>query len=323
MIYDCFTFFNELDLLEIRLNILNDVVDKFVLVEMNRTFSGKNKPLYYEENKERFSKFQDKIIHVIVTDCPESKDSWISENYQRNCIARGLKNCQPDDVILISDLDEIPNPGLIKNLDCSQKIYLLEQKMYYYFINYLDIYSPLWLTGTKVLSYQNFLHGLDQVKISYSTFLPESLNHGTTANKIRLWDGAEHIQNGGWHFSYLGGVEAIVKKIQSFSHQEFNTPTYLDKNLILKRIQNGDDLFNRKDHRYWPVYLDHTFPQYILDNQDKYKKLIFEISPRQLLLRRIKLVLKSILAFLYHKEESIGHQKFYLFGIKILSYKRK
>ena len=93
MIIDCFPFFNELDLLEIRLNVLNDVVDKFVLVEASKTQSLIDKPFYFEENKDRYSKFLDKIIHVKITDYPK-KDGWAMENYQRNCIVKGLQQLE-------------------------------------------------------------------------------------------------------------------------------------------------------------------------------------------------------------------------------------
>jgi beta-1,4-mannosyl-glycoprotein beta-1,4-N-acetylglucosaminyltransferase len=116
-IFDCFTFFNELEILDIRLNTLNDYVDYFVLVEATKTHSGKEKELYYLKNKEKFKKFEDKIIHVIVDDMPERKEGqdevsyrWQLENFQRNAIMRGLKNCKDDDIIIISDADEIPNP---------------------------------------------------------------------------------------------------------------------------------------------------------------------------------------------------------------------
>src|SRR5579859_7699219 len=137
MVYDCFTFFNELDLLEIRLNVLNSVVDKFVLVEATLTHQGKPKPLYYNENKARYSGFHDKIIHVIVDKYPdyEGKSSWVLEHHQRNMIMQGLKECQPDDTILISDLDEIPRPELIKVYEHSKGIKIFRLSVYYYFIN--------------------------------------------------------------------------------------------------------------------------------------------------------------------------------------------
>ncbi|MBO6167304.1 MAG: hypothetical protein J6P13_03005 [Kiritimatiellae bacterium] len=115
MIYDCFSFFNELDILEIRLNALKDVVDRFVLVEAVKTHSGQPKKLYFEENKDRYKPFLDKIIHVIVDNephlpekCPKLTAAWAYENHQRNVIVRGLARIGADDVLLISDLDKIP-----------------------------------------------------------------------------------------------------------------------------------------------------------------------------------------------------------------------
>src|ERR1700722_9865012 len=116
MIYDCFTFFNELELLELRLHELAGVVDKFVLVEATETHTNKPKPLYYQENRARFSAFHDKIIHVTHAKMLKSSDTWIPETFQRNCIGRGLKDCRPDDFVLVSDLDEIPRADVVKRL---------------------------------------------------------------------------------------------------------------------------------------------------------------------------------------------------------------
>ena len=126
MIYDCFTFFNELDLLEIRLNILNEVVDKFVLVEATRTHRGNPKPLYFKENKKRFAPFLDKIIHIVVDSYEPvekyiaSKDSdpklhsWAYENFQRHAIIHGLDDLKDEDSLIISDLDEIPTAEAVR-----------------------------------------------------------------------------------------------------------------------------------------------------------------------------------------------------------------
>jgi len=138
MIYDCFTFFNELDLLELRLHILNDVVDKFVLVEATKTHSNIEKELYYQNNKKRFKKYSDKIIHIVVDKFPEYIDSWTFEKYQRDCIISGLKRCEPNDVIIISDADEIPNPEKIKKYAQTPGIKTFKQKMFYYFLNNND-----------------------------------------------------------------------------------------------------------------------------------------------------------------------------------------
>src|SRR3972149_5101095 len=128
MVVDCFLLFNELDLLEIRLNILNDVVDKFVICEAKETFQGKSKPLYYRENKERFAKWQDKIIYYVIEDISEEEKNkarlspnvgagehwWIREFCQKESMLKALTFCQDDDIIFISDLDEIPSPEAVK-----------------------------------------------------------------------------------------------------------------------------------------------------------------------------------------------------------------
>ena len=137
MIYDCFTFFNELDLLEIRLNVLKNVVDRFVLVEATRTFTNHPKELVYLQNKERFAEFSDRIIHVIVDEFPAYKTAWHYESHQRNEISRGLENAQPSDTVLIGDVDEIPDPEMVKRYaqNCKSKIYVFDQTYYSYFLN--------------------------------------------------------------------------------------------------------------------------------------------------------------------------------------------
>ena len=117
MIIDCFPFFNELDVLELRLNILDSVVDKFVLVEASKTQSLIDKPFYFEDNKDRFAKFLHKIVHIKVQDYP-NEGGWAMENFQRNCILRGLKHLDLNthDIVGISDVDEIWNPDIITHI---------------------------------------------------------------------------------------------------------------------------------------------------------------------------------------------------------------
>lgn len=107
MIYDCFTFFNEFDLLEVRLRELDPVVDVFVLAEATRTFSGTPKPLYFEENKEHFWPYLHKIRHIIVDDMPDDPDPWKLESHQRRSLARGLVGLDDMDVVIVTDADEI------------------------------------------------------------------------------------------------------------------------------------------------------------------------------------------------------------------------
>ena len=110
-IYDCFSYWDEDLLLELRLNILEKFVDYFVIIEGNKTWQNNFKKLQF--NLEKFKKFKHKIIYVPVEDMPEGKNPWVRENFQRNCIERGLSRSSEDDLIIISDLDEIPNPDAI------------------------------------------------------------------------------------------------------------------------------------------------------------------------------------------------------------------
>lgn len=285
MIYDCFPFFNELDLLEIRLNILDPIVDKFVLVESTQTFNREAKPLYYAENKERFSKFADKIIHIVCDeDFTNEENPWVIEYVQKNYIAKGWKNCQDDDVILISDLDEIPNPDKVLQYKDTPGIKCFQNNFFYYYLNYICVQEPVWYKGTRMLKYKDCKNSLDNVQVGMNSRLPEKYKQGTTPNKIRYFKKGTWVKNGGWHFSYLGGAEAIRKKILSISHTEFHKPEYTDLNKIKERVLAGEDLFERGKH-FRSVPIDNSFPKHIRDNVVKYKKLIVESSHLRLTIK--------------------------------------
>ena len=113
-VYDCFSYWDEDFLLDIRLNILNEYVDYFVIVEGNKTWQNNFKKLKFNINN--FAKFEKKIIYVPVEDMPDGDNPYLRENFQRNCISRGIKNAEEDDLIIISDLDEIPNPMVFKQV---------------------------------------------------------------------------------------------------------------------------------------------------------------------------------------------------------------
>jgi beta-1,4-mannosyl-glycoprotein beta-1,4-N-acetylglucosaminyltransferase len=274
MVYDCFPFFNELELLEIRLNVLSSVVDKFIIVEADRTFSNQPKELFFEQNKTRYTEFLDKIIYIKLTEYPIFETSWEFESYQRNIIIEGLKNCVPDDVILISDLDEIPNPDVIK-IYKKNGIFQLEQNMCYYFLNYRNILQRYWYSA-RILTYNDILkNATENYSYSYSNILIESLNQGCTLTKIRMIKDFPVIKNGGWHFSYLGGIEQIKYKIKSFSHQEYNNEGFLNDIILKRKIRYGIDFFRPKDHRFIPVKITIKYlPEYIIKHQDKYINLI-------------------------------------------------
>jgi beta-1,4-mannosyl-glycoprotein beta-1,4-N-acetylglucosaminyltransferase len=260
MIWDTFMFFNELDILEIRLNILYPFVDRFVLVEATTTHANKKKPLFYDQNKDRFTKFNDKIVHIIVKDMPKSADFWIPENFQRNCITRGLTKARPHDLILVSDVDEIPRPSKFHEIH-DRGISIFSQDYYIYNLNTRAADEPYWNMGTRSIHYQEMV----------------------TPQETRMWHsqrkpigGAHTIFYGGWHWSYLGGVDMVQTKLVNTPDQQLHgINTDISRLECIRRIQNGlDPLGGRRNSVWQPVPIDETFPDYIRENREKYKHLI-------------------------------------------------
>ena len=165
MIVDCFTFYNELDILKKRLKYLSPVVDKFVLVESTKTFRGNSKELFYEQNKKDFDEWKDKIIHVIVEDNPDDKNPWVRESYQRNCITRGLTEISVEDLVMISDVDEVPKVELIRKLPNSLDTISLHMITFNYSIEYFQTFEKWFGTviSTKKKS-QNSKPGLFELR---------------------------------------------------------------------------------------------------------------------------------------------------------------
>ena len=289
MIYDCFTFFNELDLLEIRLNTLNAVVDKFVIAESTRTHRGTPKELVFEKNKERFAAFASKIIYIKVDDLLSEEEiekdaynlAWVNENRQRNALKRGLNEAKPDDIILLSDLDEIPNPDTIARLnDCLSgdvRGVRFEMAFYYYYLNFRNYSSPNWYLGTAATRYSIFEDPY-LMSLKCGRYMPEQENRGATMQRLRSMPWKTILPNAGWHFSYLGGMEAIVKKLRAFSHSEYSK---IPMSVLESRIKKGYDPFGRGE-RYFGDSLDETFPKYVLENKEKFSALIYPVDDKYL-----------------------------------------
>jgi beta-1,4-mannosyl-glycoprotein beta-1,4-N-acetylglucosaminyltransferase len=231
-IIDAFLFYNELDLLKYRLTILNSIVDHFILVESTRTFSGESKPLFYVENKEMFKEFEEKIIHVVVDDfSTEPNTHWANETYQRNCINRGIEKLglTENDYILISDVDEIPDPQSLNALKQEQiqvQYANLKQDFYYYNLN--TKMCEIWIRP-KMITYGEYQ------------------KQGCSPDAIRLQTPPEMIERGGWHLSYFGNVEMIQNKIRHFSHQEFNTEEITNQEHLQKCIDESRDILKREE----------------------------------------------------------------------------
>jgi len=255
-IFDCFIFNHEIELLEIRLNILNDYVDKFIITEGDVTFSGLPKESHFLNNKERFAKWEDKII-LNQINIPECESPWHREIYSRNAMVN-LDIFNDDDLIIMSDGDEIPNPEILEQASewvSDDTHFTFEQSCYAYWMN--NLYSDKWF-GTRAATYKYV--------------------NNTTVDDIR--EGTEDeskitgsiITNGGWHFTYLGDESHIRQKINSFCDRHFDVPEVTEN--ISKNLEGGTDVLNRTHITYSTVDLDDSFPQYIIDNQEKYAHLI-------------------------------------------------
>ncbi len=261
-IIDCFMFGleYELDLLEIRLEYLDPIVDHFVLVEARFTQLGNSKELYFEKNKQRFSKYLHKIVHVIV-DNPISTayGSWDNEHFQRNNIRVGLDklDLNRNDIVMISDLDEIPNHEAIKlyHNNNVQLTFGLEQDMYYYYLNYKANYK--WC-GSHLTRWHILLGGTTPQEIRNQRF---------NGNKLHV--------HGGWHFSYLGGLNAVMQKLNSVCESNMHEQFKKNQLLLETSIKNKKIHFNNEPLEYIQVSTS-DLPNTIKNKQSvlTYKKLI-------------------------------------------------
>ena len=188
MIFDCFSYLDEDLLLNLRFNILDKYVDYFVIVEGNKTWQ--NNPKEFKFNINKYEKFKDKIIYIKVTDLPEGEDPYLRENHQRNSILRGLINSNDKDIIIISDLDEIPNPKVFNKFKNKMKFAVLKQKHFYYKFNLQSRNNPYWL-GSRIClkKYLVSPQWLRDLKFKKRPFW--------RLDKFRL---NNIIENGGWHF---------------------------------------------------------------------------------------------------------------------------
>ena len=295
--YDCFIFYNELDLLELRLNTLNHCIDYFVIVEAAITFQGQKKGFLFEHNKDRFAEFIDKIIHFKVESYeidfanlpyitePKNADEtvlnkiykyidecryfdkkvefwWGNDFFQRECIWRALAKANPaaDDMILISDVDEIPNPEIVEGLKARsspESLFCLRQHEFCYYLNYY--HNSDWV-GTCCFLYGSF-NTVSLNAIRFSTKRDEGLS-------------PQIIEDGGWHFTSIGNVEAIKNKIKNWSHREYNTLATLSS--VEYHVKYGYDIFRRKGFgrlEYIPV-TSSMLPAYLVSNVGNFERLI-------------------------------------------------
>lgn len=255
-IYDCFTFYNELDLLDVRLNELNDVVDYFVLVEAEASHQNKHKLLYFNDNKNRYNQFLHKIIHIIVSKEEfVDGDFWKNENTQRNAILRGLTAVTDEDFLIVSDLDEIPTKqSILDGIQQNKTPATFEQILHYFYMNTPSIESGSYINCGSVL--------IKKSQFEQNTEIVRSRTKSKTFHRI---------SDGGWHFSFLGNENNAMNKINNYAHGEFR---HIDEKTIKQRLDHLVDPLGRSEHKMLIVNNLNYLPKYVTDNLQVFDKYI-------------------------------------------------
>ncbi len=222
MVYSIFRFFDELALLKIRLEVLSGTVDKFILIEANHTVAGTQKPLYYAENASMFKDYN--IESIVVRRLPVSTRFETVESYNWNAAIPALIDIAADDTVVVSDLDEIPSPDAIRSYSPAHGIVGLQMTHYFYWLNFRLI------DQSRLRNYT--------MKICSGSDLQHRTLHG-----VRWFDSKTYgktIAGAGWHFSYAGGADSVLRKLQANE----STPRPRDP-VALERIMNsGLDIIN-------------------------------------------------------------------------------
>lgn len=261
-IYDCFTFYNEFDILELRLREHWDHVDHFVIAEANKTHQGRDKPFLLEENWDRYKEFQEKIIHVKVDDMPTHPNAWVLENFQRNALARGFQNADDEDIIVVSDCDELMRGSTFDFMrnDTKHTMWCGRSPMFYYKFNYMMV-GP-----------QNYFVNAVAAKKKWNLSPQEMRNLTLQLANLPVEYEDENmftIQNAGWHFTYFGNTEHAANKLRNFAHQEsVHWADKIDINEIMSR-KGGIDPNSGEMFEY--IIVDESFPKSILNDLERWK----------------------------------------------------
>jgi beta-1,4-mannosyl-glycoprotein beta-1,4-N-acetylglucosaminyltransferase len=276
-VFDCFTFFNELDLLDIRLHEHAPAVHRFVLAEATLTHAGHPKPLYFAENRDRFAPFLDRIIHIVVDDVPTEgvtqADNLRREIHHRNALSRGLAAARPDDFMLLSDLDEIvradaikstvERPGLLPTVHC------FELRWFYYFLNYEK--PRRWGLGC----------GPRMTRIRHG-WMPQELRDTRLPDDDRpllrrmRWMRRRHHRlstwtvhrDAGWHFSYMGGLDAVIQKLNAYHH--IHPEAYKERSYLARCILEGRSYDPTDPDQMTLRPIDESFPSHVCRNPDSF-----------------------------------------------------
>jgi beta-1,4-mannosyl-glycoprotein beta-1,4-N-acetylglucosaminyltransferase len=264
-IFDCITFFNENFITNVRFEILDPVVDFFVICESIYDHKGNKKKINFRLKNTKFKK---KIIHIIVKDkFPKPVNPWKNQALQREKILEGLNNCHENDYVMFSDPDEIPNPNLLKKFFLKRKYGIFLQKHFVYKINLQNQYEDPW-EGTRITRKKD-LFSIDFLR---QKILRKNLKYPFW--RVDKEKDIKIFRNGGWHFNNLMNPEDISLKIRTFAHSEYNKKEFFDINLIKKKIIEKKDLYDRNRVFNKVRIFKKNYPNYILDNLNKFINFI-------------------------------------------------
>lgn len=227
-IYDCFTYDGE-ECLDLRLRAHWDRVDVFVIVEGGVTFSGLPKSLTFDPERHAWAGSKIRYIPLDATEFAACATPWDRERLQRNALQRGYADAAPDDLIIIADVDEVIRPACM-TAAAPGELRVFEQLMLYFYCDYLQVSEPFWRKAVAVRGDTALQHE------------PEDLRNGKALHQTLR---ETLVPDAGWHFSYLGGMEIIEKKLERFSHQNLNKPRYRDRQRNLARLYAGKDIYRR------------------------------------------------------------------------------
>lgn len=259
---DCFIYNGEDQILDLRFRELNSVVDEFWIIESPFTFTGITKNLKFEQQTLNRNWPTAKIKYFIYSSTPALGDPWTNEFNQRNFMASMTESCAPGDLLLYSDVDEIPKSEAIQKAKSDRKIELFgfEMSTFYLKLNYKLIEPAVFASSVCTVGFSKRdlkLHTVNQLRT------------GIRDRSIA----AEIYGNSGWHFSYIMTEEEIKEKIKAFSHQEFNNPEILDKISVRRILENREDLLSRDGFKFDFCSLD-ELPKSIREHTFEYRNLL-------------------------------------------------
>ena len=263
-IFDCITFFDNNFMFDLRYNILKDHVDYFVICESKFDHRGNKKKINfvnkneYDSNKIKYFKLEKPF--------PKNTNIWQNQAIQREFLLNNINFADPEDYIFFSDPDEIPNPEILINFTLMKKYGIFMQKCFNYKFNLFNSFESPW-EGSRVCKKKN-LKSID--------FMRQKIKSKNLEYNFLRFDKEKNIQifdNAGWHFNNILSPEEISLKLRTFAHSEFEDQKFSSPEVIMTKIKQGIDLFER-GHKFQKIKIDNTYPKYFLNNLKKYQDFI-------------------------------------------------